>query len=1091
MDPCLPLRTVIATLLAALLAGAPASAQVFGDDFANTTPGTYWQSVSGNPALAITETAGRLQYSSTQSTSVAAMAFAGYASANWRIRTTSEFRARVTLRSALAGTGASAGSEVGVGINLHRFGAAPAPNQLRPGIAAWLGTRRFDAGAFRTLVVAETSTAGAPMPLMRLWAPTSNQTAFYDVSTGSFVRSIGAETVLYVRYDPLDDALYLSTVGYLDPDAYEYLDFMGSQLEPVQFSIGGFGQQPGNLTGNDTWLDTFRVDSGVVESAPTNVVATDGTSTSVVRVTWTAGLNATGYQVLRTIAGGAAQLVGTVVPSVTAFDDATAAPLQQYTYTVRSVGPSGPGFDASDVGWRGLPAPTGVVASDGTSVAGVALSWGALANVQGYRVFRAIGSGAATEVGAPTANTYIDTSAVAGVVYTYTVKARGATGDGPASAADTGWRNVAAPSGVSATDGTSTANVTVTWTAVPGATGHKVFRAVGTAAATQVAALGATAATYADTTAAAGTVCTYTVRATTAAGDSAASAADTGWRNIAAPAGLAATDGTVTTGVNLTWTAVTGAAGYRVFRAVGTGAATELGAPAAASFSDTTAVAGTVYTYTVKARTAAGNSAASASNTGWRNVAAPAGLAASDGTSTAAVNLTWTAVAGATGHKVFRAVGTGAATEIASLGATAATHADATAVAGTVYTYTVKAVTAAGTSAASASNTGWRNVAAPSGVSATDGTSTANVTVTWTAVPGATGHKVFRAVGTAAATQVAALGATAATYADTTAAAGTVCTYTVRATTAAGDSAASAADTGWRNIAAPAGLAATDGTFTDKVRVTWTAHASTLVTGYRVLRRLPSETSFTVIATISGRTTVTHNDTTIPVAITGTYVVQAVMAAGATASSSTDTGFRAGAPGGAPPAGGMPPPGGEGGTAGNEPPSTGMNPPDGGAGGGSGAGGGAGQGDGTSGGGGGGPGAGPGSSRGDDAASSECDDLAVRIAGLIAAAGAPGASGEEDGLRNLLEPAPRVHGVEPIQPTMSAACAILGGDANLDGRVDAADALLFAEAWCTGDRILADVDRDGVITERDLDATLRALRRHGVGDASERGPDAR
>ena len=82
MDPCLPLRAVIATLLAALLAGSQASAQVFGDDFANTTPGTYWQSVSGNPALAITETAGRLQYSSTQSTSVAAMAFAGYASAN-------------------------------------------------------------------------------------------------------------------------------------------------------------------------------------------------------------------------------------------------------------------------------------------------------------------------------------------------------------------------------------------------------------------------------------------------------------------------------------------------------------------------------------------------------------------------------------------------------------------------------------------------------------------------------------------------------------------------------------------------------------------------------------------------------------------------------------------------------------------------------------------------------------------------------------------------------------------------------------------------------------------------------------------------
>jgi hypothetical protein len=376
-------------------------------------------------------------------------------------------------------------------------------------------------------------------------------------------------------------------------------------------------------------------------------------------------------------------------------------------------------------------------------------------------------------------------------------------------------------------------------------------------------------------------------------------------------------------------------------------------------------------------------------------------------------------------------------------------------------------------------------------VSATDGTSTANVTVTWTAVPGAAGHKVFRATGTAAATLVATLGATAATYADTTAVAGTVYTYTVKATTAAGESAVSAANTGWRNVAAPAGLAATDGTFADKVRVTWTAHASTLVTGYRVLRRLPSESAFTMIATVAGRTTVTYNDTTIPVAITGTYAIQAVMAAGATASSATDTGFRSGTPSGAPPAGGMPPPGGEGGTASNEPPSTGMTPPAGGAGDGSGSGGGdAVDGVGEAGGG---VGAGgePDSHPDDDAANVACDELADRIAALIAAARGEDGSIEQGKLRDLLEPAPqRIAGQRP-HSTMSAACAILDGDANLDGRIDAADALLFAEAWCTGDRIIADVDRDGSITERDLDATLRALMRHGVGDAREHQPEAR
>jgi hypothetical protein len=313
----------------------------------------------------------------------------------------------------------------------------------------------------------------------------------------------------------------------------------------------------------------------------------------------------------------------------------------------------------------------------------------------------------------------------------------------------------------------------------------------------------------------------------------------------------------------------------------------------------------------------------------------------------------------------------------------------------------------------------------------------------------------------------------------------------VKATTAAGESAVSAANTGWRNVAAPAGLAATDGTFADKVRVTWTAHASTLVTGYRVLRRLPSESAFTMIATVAGRTTVTYNDTTIPVAITGTYAIQAVMAAGATASSATDTGFRSGTPSGAPPAGGMPPPGGEGGTASNEPPSTGMTPPAGGAGDGSGTGGGdAVDGVGEAGGG---VGAGgePDSHPDDDAANVACDELADRIAALIAAARGEDGSIEQGKLRDLLEPAPqRIAGQRP-HSTMSAACAILDGDANLDGRIDAADALLFAEAWCTGDRIIADVDRDGSITERDLDATLRALMRHGVGDAREHQPEAR
>jgi fibronectin type 3 domain-containing protein len=1056
--------TLVAWIAVLSATGTAASAQVFGDDFGNAVPGTFWKSVSGNPAISVSESQGVLKFLATQSDAVATLAFAGYESANWRIRSSAEFRMRVTLRSALTGTGSTVGSEVGVGFNLYRSSASPALNGLRPGVAAWLGTRRFTTASYRTMALAETDAAGAPTLVSRLWAPTSNQTDFYDVTSGVFARSVGVQTTLFVRYDPIEDALYLSTTGYFDPDAFEYLDLMGADPGPVQFAIGGFGLQPGNLNGNDTWLDEFRVDVGVVESAPTNVAATDGASTAAVRVTWTAGLNATGYQVLRTAPGGSAVLVGSVLPNVTLFDDTTAVPLVQYTYTVRSLGPSGAGFDASDVGWIGIPAPTGLVASQGASTEGVALAWNAVPNVEGYRVFRAVGSGASTEVATPDSNSYLDTSADSGVTYTFTVRARGITGDGPATAPVTGWRNVAAPSGLEATEGTLTTGVALTWSAVEGATGYKVLRALGSATPSQVGTSAGTG--FTDATAVAGKVYSYTVRARTAAGDSAASAADAGWRNVAAPAGLSATDGTLATGVKLTWGSVQGAAGYRVFRSADGGEATQLAAPTATNFTDTTAAAGTVYSYTVKARTAAGDGAAGAADTGWRNVAAPSGLAATEGTLTTGVGLTWTAVPGAAGYTVLRKLGSAAAAEV---GTTAtAGYTDTTALAGTVYSYTVRATTAAGDGPTSAADTGWRNVAAPSGLEATEGTLTTGVALTWSAVEGATGYKVLRALGSATPSQVGTSAGTG--FTDATAVAGKVYSYTVRARTAAGDSAASAADAGWRNVAAPAGLSATDGTFADKVVLRWTAQSNSAVTGYRLLRRLPGQAGFELLVAVTGRTTVTANDTAIPAGVTGTYSVEAVTAAGNSAASATDTGFRTGVPEESPP------PGGEGGVAGNDPPPEGAPPPP--------RSGSQGVGSSLSESGTGREG-GPSADDGDFDHRS-CDALRARVESMLAAMAAPGDGArphDDDTLRRtraLLAPARAVGAQGGHEALVTVACAIALGDADADGWVDGADVLAFLTAWSARDAVLADVDRDGTVGDEDLVVMARSFARHGL-----------
>ena len=118
----------------------------------------------------------------------------------------------------------------------------------------------------------------------------------------------------------------------------------------------------------------------------------------------------------------------------------------------------------------------------------------------------------------PTAASYSDTSAVAGTLYTYTVKAKAGTlGDSGSSPTNDGWRTVAVPTGVNATDGTLTGEVTVTWTAVSGATGYKVFRALGSSVASEIADVASDVTSYSDVPASsgaapiAGTVYKYTV----------------------------------------------------------------------------------------------------------------------------------------------------------------------------------------------------------------------------------------------------------------------------------------------------------------------------------------------------------------------------------------------------------------------------------------------------------------------------------------------------------------------------------------------------------------------------------------------------
>lgn len=72
----------------------------------------------------------------------------------------------------------------------------------------------------------------------------------------------------------------------------------------------------------------------------------------------------------------------------------------------------------------------------------------------------------------------------------------------------------------------------------------------------------------------------------------------------------------------------------------------------------------------------------------------------------------------------------------------------------------------------------------------------------------------------------------------------------------------------------------------DKPVLTWTATPDAYATGYDILRSTTSGSGYAVIASVSGRTTTTHTDTTVAPLTTYFYVVRA--AAGSWRSANSD-----------------------------------------------------------------------------------------------------------------------------------------------------------------------------------------------------------
>jgi hypothetical protein len=227
-------------------------------------------------------------------------------------------------------------------------------------------------------------------------------------------------------------------------------------------------------------MDISDNDFGVncpLAAAPLNIAATDGTYYDKVRITWTARAGATGYNVYRN---------GTLKQAnvtATQYDDMNPTPGTIFYYKVSTINICGEGAKGpADPGEPGnacvLPSyPTNISATDGTYNDKVRITWTAVSGATAYNVYR---NGTIKQSNV-TVTQYDDTSAVPGTVYYYQVSTINTCGEGSKGPADPGEPGNACvlpsvPTNLNASDGTSTTQVSISWTAGSLATTYNIYR---------------------------------------------------------------------------------------------------------------------------------------------------------------------------------------------------------------------------------------------------------------------------------------------------------------------------------------------------------------------------------------------------------------------------------------------------------------------------------------------------------------------------------------------------------------------------------------------------------------------------------------
>lgn len=243
-------------------------------------------------------------------------------------------------------------------------------------------------------------------------------------------------------------------------------------------------------------------------------------------------------------------------------------------------------------------APETISASNKTD--GVSLSWDVCTGAECYQVYR-VEEGVSLEDAVmfyAEDNSYLDTDVESGKNYTYFVQTVSESTDLfseiSTSSASITWLSCTTLKKISGTSG----KITVTWKAVAGAESYRVYRKV-SGGSWKTLKKNVNALSYTDTKATDGTKYTYTVRAMK--GTTLGYYDKTGLSLLQLSTPKAPTLTNVAKGIKVSWSKITGAKKYRVYRKTASSGWKLITTTTAKSYKDTTAKAGTTYYYTIRA----------------------------------------------------------------------------------------------------------------------------------------------------------------------------------------------------------------------------------------------------------------------------------------------------------------------------------------------------------------------------------------------------------------------------------------------------------------------------------------------------------